>query len=48
MISVQLDISVTEAMIRLRARAIRTERSIDEVARDLVGRHLRFSASDDY
>jgi len=48
MISVQLDISVTEAMIRLRARAIRTERSIDEVALDLVGRHLRFSASDDY
>lgn len=46
MIAVQLAISVTEAMIRLRARAFRSERSIDDVAGDVVHRRLRFSASD--
>ncbi len=46
MVAVQLAVSVTEAMIRLRARAFRTERSIDDVADDVVGRRIRFSTSD--
>jgi len=46
MIAVQLDVSITESIIRLRARAFQTDRSIDEVAADVVGRRLRFTATD--
>jgi hypothetical protein len=42
MISIQLTISVTEALVRLRAHAFLTERSIDDVSRDIVDRQLRF------
>ena len=46
MTSVQLQITITEALIRLRGHAFRTDQSIDEVARAVVGRHLRLDASD--
>jgi AmiR/NasT family two-component response regulator len=41
MISVQLGISVTEALIRLRARAFSNERPIADVAQDVIARRLR-------
>jgi hypothetical protein len=41
MLSVQLGISVTEALIRLRAHAFATERSLADVADDVVARRLR-------
>jgi hypothetical protein len=47
MVSVQLDISVADALVRLRARAFRTDRAIANVAEDVVARRLRFSESDD-
>jgi hypothetical protein len=43
MISVQLGISVTEALIRLRAYAFSDNRLAREVAEDVVARRLRFS-----
>jgi len=43
MVAVQLGISTTEALIRLRARAYGEERSIDEMARDVVERRIRFT-----
>lgn len=46
MVSVQLDISVAEALIRLRAHAFRSDRLISDVARDVVERHLRFAADE--
>ncbi|MGH9153323.1 MAG: GAF and ANTAR domain-containing protein [Acidimicrobiales bacterium] len=42
MVSVQLGVSVAEALIRLRARAIADDRPLVEVAADVVGRRLRF------
>lgn len=42
MISVQIACSVAEALVRLRAFALRAERPIVEVARDVVERRLRF------
>jgi hypothetical protein len=42
MVAAQLDITVGEALIRLRANAFGNERSLDEVARDVVARRLRF------
>ena len=41
MVSIQLSIGVTEALVRLRAHAFLTERSIDDVSRDVVDRRLR-------
>ena len=41
-VSVQLGVSVTEAMIRLRAYSFGNERQLREVAQDLVARKLRF------
>jgi len=41
MVSIQLAIGVTEALVRLRAHAFLTERSIDDVSRDIVDRRLR-------
>jgi hypothetical protein len=40
-VSVQEDISVTEALIRLRAFAFRSDRLLGEVARDVIARRLR-------
>jgi hypothetical protein len=40
-VSVQLDTSVTDALIRLRAYAFRKDRSVSDVAQDVVARTLR-------
>ena len=41
MVSVQEDISVTEALIRLRAYAFSSDRLLDDVAQDVITRRLR-------
>jgi hypothetical protein len=41
MVSVQLDVSVDEAMARLRAHAFATDRAARDVAHDVVTRRLR-------
>jgi hypothetical protein len=41
MVSVQLDVSLAEASVRLRAHAYAQGRSLVEVAREVVGRRLR-------
>jgi AmiR/NasT family two-component response regulator len=43
MISVQLGVSITEALIRLRATAFAKNRRVDQVAADVVSRRMRFS-----
>ena len=43
MVSAQLDVSVGEALIRLRAHAFASQRSLTEVARDVVACRLRLS-----
>jgi hypothetical protein len=43
MISGQLDINIRSALLRLRAYAYSEGRSINDVARDVVTRQLRFS-----
>jgi GAF domain/ANTAR domain len=47
MVAVQLDVSVAEALIRLRAYAFGNGRPLAEVARDVVARVLRFDAGSD-
>jgi hypothetical protein len=42
MISVQLGVSLAEALVRLRAHAYAEGRLIAEVAADVVARRLRF------
>lgn len=46
MIAAQLEIPVAEALLRLRARAYSSGRSISDVAADVVARRLRFSSND--
>ena len=46
MASVQLGISVGDALVRLRAHSFATDRPLTEVARDVVDRRLRFDESD--
>jgi hypothetical protein len=43
MVSVQLGVSVTEALIRLRAYAFSADRPLTDVARDVVARALRIT-----
>ncbi|WP_406170333.1 ANTAR domain-containing protein [Streptomyces sp. NBC_00996] len=43
MISVQLDVSMEEALLRLRAHAYGSERPLGDIAADVVARRLRFS-----
>jgi hypothetical protein len=43
MVSVQLGVSVTEALIRLRAHAFRENRLVQDVALDVVDRRLRIT-----
>jgi hypothetical protein len=43
MIAAQLDVSIAEALIRLRGHAFAIDRSLAEVAGDVVARTLRFS-----
>jgi hypothetical protein len=45
MVSIQLDAGVTEALVRLRAHAFLTQRSIDDVSRDVVDRRLRLDGT---
>ncbi len=42
MISVQLGVSLEEALVRLRAHAFAASTPLDEIAGDVVGRLLRF------
>jgi hypothetical protein len=42
MVSVQLGVSVNEALIRLRAYAFGNSRQLDDVADDVIARRLRF------
>jgi hypothetical protein len=46
MISVQLDVSVAEALILLRAHAFRVDRLVGDLAIDVVNRHKRFDGAD--
>ncbi len=46
MVSIQLDISVGEALVRLRAHAFATDRPLTEVAREVIARTLRFDDLD--
>ena len=42
MISVQLGVSITEALVRLRAAAFAKNRMVHDVAADVVSRRMRF------
>ena len=42
MVSVQLDVGVGEALVRLRGYAFANNRPLAEVAEDVVSRRLRF------
>ena len=46
MVSVQLDITVADALIRLRAHGFATGRLVTDVAEDVVARRLRFDRRD--
>ncbi len=46
MVSVQLDVSVTQALVRLRSHAFSHQRVLADVAADVVVRTLRFSEED--
>lgn len=46
-VSGQLNLSVGDALVRLRAHAVRTDRPITHVARDVVERRLHLEASTD-
>ncbi len=43
MVSVQLGVSVTESLLRIRASAFRENRLVKDIAEDIVSRRLRFS-----
>jgi hypothetical protein len=47
MIQVQLGVSTNEAFVRLRARAFATDRSLVDLAGDVVDRRTRFSTEDE-
>lgn len=46
MVSVQLDVSITQALVRLRAYAFGNQRLLPVVAADVVARRLRFADRD--
>lgn len=46
MVQVQLGVSTSEAFVRLRARAFATNRSLVDLAGDVVARRIRFSTED--
>jgi hypothetical protein len=46
MVSGQLDVSVVQALVRIRAYAFGHERLLDGVAEDVVARRLRFTHED--
>ena len=43
MVSIQLQIPITEALVRIRAHAFATDRPVGAVAADIVGRRLRLT-----
>lgn len=45
MVAAQLDVSVGQALLRLRAHAFGNDRTLTEVAADVVARRLRFDAA---
>ncbi len=45
MVSAQLGVSVSEALVRLGAYAFGNDRTLTEVAKDVVGRGLRSNAA---
>lgn len=47
MVAAQLDVSVREALVRLRSRAFTSDRPISDVAEDVVLRRLRFDDGGD-
>jgi GAF domain-containing protein len=47
MVSVQLDTTIADALLRMRAHAFRHDLTIDEVAAQVVDRRLRFDGPDD-
>ena len=47
MISVQLGVSQSEALVRLRAHAFSERRAVAEVAADVVARRMRFQENSD-
>jgi hypothetical protein len=47
MVSVQLNVSVAHALIRLRAHAFGAERSLTDVAGEVVARRLRLAGDGD-
>ncbi len=47
MVQVQLGVSTNEAYVRLRARAFATNRSLVDLAGDVVDRRIRFSTEDE-
>ncbi len=46
MVKVQANVSIDDALLLLRARAFSSGRSLSDVAADVVGRRVRFSAED--
>jgi hypothetical protein len=44
MVAAQLDVSVGQALIRMRAHAFGNDRTLTDVARAVVDRQLRFDA----
>jgi hypothetical protein len=46
MVAAQLDVSVAQALIRLRAYAFANERALTDVASAVVGQSLRFRTDD--
>jgi GAF domain-containing protein len=46
MIAAQLDISVGDALVRLRAHAFTTDRPLGDVAGDVIARRMRFDPGD--
>jgi hypothetical protein len=46
-VKVQLNVGIAEALVRLRAYAYAQQRPIEDVARDVVGRRLRFDELSD-
>jgi hypothetical protein len=48
MVSAQLDVSVDQALVRLRAHAFRVGIPLLDISRSVVDRTLRFDHSDDH
>jgi len=46
MITIQLDVGLAEALLRLRARAYATGRTVSAIAADVVSRRMHFGGSD--